>query len=52
VRVQRSDLGEAIRLWERALQYNPDHAQARLKLKQAKQMQHNLEEIENARPKQ
>ncbi len=52
VRVQRGDLSEAIRLWERALQYNPDHAQARLRLKQAKQMQQNLEAIENPKPKQ
>jgi hypothetical protein len=52
VRIQRSDLSGAIRLWEQALQYDPDHTQAQRRLKQARQMERNLEAIENAKPKQ
>lgn len=51
VRIQRSDLKQAIALWEQALQHDPNHSQARLRLKQAKQMQRNLDAIENAKPK-
>jgi tetratricopeptide (TPR) repeat protein len=52
VRVQRNDLTQAIRLWEQALLYDPEHAQAKLKLKQAKQMERNLDAIEGEKPKQ
>jgi tetratricopeptide (TPR) repeat protein len=52
VRMQSNDLSEAIRLWEQALQYDPAHAQARLRLKQAKQMERNLDAIEGTKPKQ
>jgi tetratricopeptide (TPR) repeat protein len=52
VRIQRSDLSGAIRLWEQALQYDPDHTQAQRRLKQARQMERNLDAIESAKPKQ
>jgi tetratricopeptide (TPR) repeat protein len=52
VRVQRNDLTQAIRLWEQALLYDPEHAQAKLRLKQAKQMERNLDAIEGEKPKQ
>ena len=48
IRVQRSDLPEAIRLWELAVKYDPDHVQARLRLERAKRMQRNLDAIEDA----
>lgn len=52
LRAQRTDLPAAIRLWERSLEYDPQHAQARLKLDQARRMQQTLESIpgENAKP--
>lgn len=48
VRAQRTDLDEAIRLWERALQYDPDLTQARLRMEQARRMRQNLESIQGA----
>ena len=48
LRIQRTDLQAAIGLWERSLEYDPGHAQARLRLDQAKRMQHNLQTIPGA----
>jgi tetratricopeptide (TPR) repeat protein len=48
LRVQRTDLEAAIRLWERCLQYDPGHAQARLRLDQARRMQQTLRSIPGA----
>ncbi len=45
LRIQRTDLQAAIGLWERSLEYDPGHAQARLRLDQAKRMQRNLQTI-------
>jgi tetratricopeptide (TPR) repeat protein len=45
VRVQRSNLEEAIRLWKRALEYDPSHVQANIRLQQARKMQENLDAI-------
>jgi tetratricopeptide (TPR) repeat protein len=39
LRLQRTDLDAAIRLWERALEYDPGHAQARFRLEQGRRMQ-------------
>jgi tetratricopeptide (TPR) repeat protein len=49
LRMQRTDLQAAIGLWERSLEYDPGHAQARLRLDQAKRMQRNLQTIPGAR---
>ena len=51
LRLQRTDLDAAIRLWERSLQYDPGHAQARLRLDQARRMQRNLQTIPGASSK-
>ncbi len=48
LRVQRKDLKAAIRLWELALQYDPAHAQASVRLQQARRMQQTLESIPSA----
>jgi len=51
LRMQRTDLDAAIRLWERSLQYDPGNAQARLRLDQARRMQQNLQSIPGASSK-
>lgn len=51
LRAQRTDLPAAIRLWERSLEYDPEHAQARLKLDQARRMQETLQAIPDASTK-
>ena len=45
LRMQRTDLGAAIRLWERSLEYDPRHAQARLQVEQAQRVQRSLKSI-------
>ncbi|MEK6748857.1 MAG: hypothetical protein AABY83_06580 [Pseudomonadota bacterium] len=42
----RENLAKAIKLLEKALQFNPDHAKAAIKLQQAKVMQKNLQRME------
>ena len=51
LRIQRTDLDAAIRLWERCLEYDPTHAQARTRLDQARRMQRNLKSIPDASSK-
>jgi tetratricopeptide (TPR) repeat protein len=50
LRVQRTDLEAAIRLWERALEYDPGHAQAKLRLAQGRRMQQSLQSLPNSKP--
>jgi len=45
LRAQRSDLKLAVEMFEKALEYNPQHTKARLKLAEAQRMQKRLEEI-------
>lgn len=45
LRLQRTDLAQAIELYEKALEYNPNHTKAQTKLRDAKRMQKNLESI-------
>lgn len=45
MRVSRTDLDQAIRLWEEALARDPEHVQARLQLERALRMQRSLQEI-------
>ena len=47
VRVQRTDLSEAISAWEKALKYDPDHAQAAQRLERARRMEENLRSIQS-----
>ena len=46
MKVYRTDLNQAIVFWERSLQYDPLHSQARVRLQQARQMQRNLKVID------
>lgn len=46
VRAQRTNLDEAIRLWQQALQYDPELTQARLRIEQARRMRENLDAIQ------
>ena len=50
LRLQRADLEAAIRLWERALEYDPGHGQARLRLAQGRRMQQSLQSLPNSKP--
>jgi tetratricopeptide (TPR) repeat protein len=45
LRAQPTNLGEAIRLWEECLKYNPDHVQAARRLERARRMEQNLRSI-------
>ncbi len=45
LRLQRSDLAQAIESYEKALEYNPNHTKAQAKLRDAKRMQKNLKSI-------
>ena len=51
LRMQRTDLDAAIRLWERSLEYDSTNAQARIRLDQAQRMQKNLQAIPGASSK-
>jgi tetratricopeptide (TPR) repeat protein len=51
LRVQPTNLGEAIRLWEKALKYDPEHAQAARHLERARKMEQNLRSIQDAEGK-
>jgi tetratricopeptide (TPR) repeat protein len=48
LRVQRTDLDEAIRLWEQSIQYDPQLTEARLELQQARRMRESLQLIEES----
>lgn len=45
LRLQRTNLAEAIEAFEKALEYNPDHVKAQAKLKDSRRMQKNLKAI-------
>ncbi|HTS51972.1 MAG TPA: tetratricopeptide repeat protein [Burkholderiales bacterium] len=51
LRAQPTDLGEAIRLFEKCLKYDPDHVQAARRLERARRMEQNLREIPNSNSK-
>jgi tetratricopeptide (TPR) repeat protein len=48
LRAQPTNLDEAIRLWEKCLKYDPDHAQAARRLERARRMEQNLRSIEGS----
>lgn len=45
LRARATNLNLAIEMWQKALEYNPDHANAKLRLNEALRMQKNLERI-------
>lgn len=45
LRARRTDLARAIEMWRKALEYNPAHANAKIRLNEALRMQKNLEKI-------
>ncbi len=51
LRAQSTNLSEAIRLWEKTLKYDPEHAQAARRLEQARKMEQNLRSIQDAESK-
>jgi tetratricopeptide (TPR) repeat protein len=48
LRLQRTDLEGAIRAWQRTLEYDPGHAQAKIRLDQARRMQQTLRSLPSA----
>jgi tetratricopeptide (TPR) repeat protein len=48
LRTQRTDIDEAIRLWEQSIQYDPQLTEARLRLEQARRMRDSLKLIEES----
>jgi hypothetical protein len=51
LRAQSANLSEAIRLWEKTLKYDPDHAQAARRLDRARKMEQNLRSIQDVESK-
>jgi tetratricopeptide (TPR) repeat protein len=51
VRAQPTNLSEAIRLWEKALKYDPEHAQAARQLERARKMERNLRSMRDPNTK-
>jgi len=47
LRAQSTNLSQAIRLWEKTLKYDPDHAQAARQLERARKMEQNLRSIQD-----
>lgn len=50
LRAQPTNLSEAIRLWEKTLKYDPEHAQAVRRLERARRMEQNLRSIPDSNP--
>jgi tetratricopeptide (TPR) repeat protein len=51
LREQSTNLSEAIRLWEKTLKYDPEHARAARQLGQARKMEQNVRSIQNPETK-